>query len=445
MKKYLVRTYGCQMNYSDTERIKTVLENLGMREAKGEQEADMIIYNTCSVKQKAEDKVYGQLHNDSKLKQKPLLGITGCMVRKTGTRKSGKKDKLLNRLKKLDFVFRIEDLGELAGILGIGENSLENYFKITPKYTSKVQAFVPIGTGCDKYCAYCIVPFARGREKSRHPDEIFEECKKLVENGCVEITLLGQTVDSYGLSDMDKKTGIFEMKGKETPFGQLLRRIDTLKGKGLERLRFTSSHPKDFTDQLIETIAELETLMPYIHLPVQAGDNEVLKRMNRTYTIEQFMKIINKIKKEMPDCAISTDVIVGFCGETDEEFFRTCKMFEKAEFDHAYISRYSPRMGTVSAKTMEDDVSGEEKARRWHRLNDLLKRTAKRNLKKHIGKKVNVLVEKWEDGVCNGRSEYFKEVQFGGSEKMVGKIVPVEITGHKEWILTGACNFKKVK
>jgi tRNA-2-methylthio-N6-dimethylallyladenosine synthase len=435
---YFIQTHGCQMNYSDTERVKSMLESVGFQETSDIKDADVIIFNTCSVKQKAEDKVCGEMKNLRKLhKAKPGLkvGITGCMVRKTSNRDSEEKDRLLGRLKEIDFVFRIEDLWKLPEVIGVkDEGSLENYFKIQPKYSSKFQAFVPTGTGCDKFCTYCIVPYARGREKSRFADEIFAECEELVENGCKEITLLGQTVDSYGLSPIDQKTGKFEKKNN---FVKLLERIDGLKGKGLARLRFTSPHPKDFTDELIESFAKLETLMPYIHLPVQSGDDEVLKRMNRSYGVKQFVEIIKKIREKVPHCAVSTDMIVGFCGETDEEFENTYKMYEELEFDHCYISRYSPRKGTVSEKTMEDDVAREQKAKRWHRLNDLLVEIADRKLKEFVGKEVKVLVEECKDGVLKGRSEHFKKVQFEGDEKLVGEIVPVKVKEAKNWVLFG--------
>lgn len=432
------------MNYSDTERVKTVLEKLHFKEAKTENEAGIIIFNTCSVRQKAEDRVNGEMQNLSRLRKKRpnlLVGLTGCMVRKTCTRNSDNKDKLLRILSELDFVFRIEDLGEIPRILHefggnveIPGGNFENYFKINPKYANKFQAYVPISTGCDKFCTYCVVPYSRGRERSRYPDEIFDECKKLVENGCVEITLLGQTVDSYGLSPIDQKTGIFDKKNN---FAELLRKIDALKKKGLKRLRFSSSHPKDFTETLIKTIAELETLMPYIHLPVQSGDNAVLKRMNRPYTREQYLEIIGKIRKHIPDCAISTDIIVGFCGETEKEFKNTYNLFKEVGFDFAYIARYSPRKGTVSEKTMKDDVTREKKAERWHKLNDLLIKTVSGKLKKFVGKTVNVLVENYAGGILRGTSEHFKEVQFKGGKKLAGKIVPVVVTDFKKWILTG--------
>lgn len=432
------------MNYSDTERIKTVLEKLGMQELKSEKDSDVIIYNTCSVRQKAEDRVYGEMVNIMRLKKKNkslLFGLTGCMIRKTSTKKSNERDPLFTRITGLDFVFKIEDLGRLGNVLNElskkfqpEKNDSKNYFKINPKYTSKFQAYVPISTGCDKFCTYCIVPYSRGREKSRYPDEIFDECKKLVENGCKEITLLGQTVDSYGLSPIDQKTGKFDKKDN---LAKLLKKLDTLKKKGLKRIRFTSSHPKDFTETLIKTIAKLETLMPYIHLPVQSGDDAVLKRMNRPYTRAQYLSIIKKIRKYIPDCAISTDIIVGFCGETEKEFKNTYNLYKEVQFDQSYHAQYSPRKGTVSERTMEDNVKSKVKAERWHKLNNLLRKISAKRHKKFIGKEVNVLVEECRKGICIGKNEHSKIVRFKGDKKMIGEIIPVKITRSREWNLIG--------
>lgn len=445
--KYFIHTYGCQMNYSDTERIETYLEALGYEKSDTELKADIIIFNTCSVKQKAEDKVLGYMQKMKKLKKKRpdiVVVITGCMVRKSSTRYSEQRDKLFNRSPEIDIALRIEDLPLFASLIRehkpeitkIKEENIKDYFKIVPSHTSAYQAFIPISTGCDKFCTYCIVPFSRGREKSRPIEEIIKEVKDVLKKGCKEITLIGQTVDSYGLSAYDKKKGLFKKIPKgEVPFVYLLKKIDKLYDKGLRRLRFTSPHPRDVSDDLIEAIASLKTLMPYIHLPVQAGHNDTLKRMNRPYTVGEYKEIIYKLRKQIPNIAISTDIIVGFCGETEKEFQASYDFYKELEFDFAYISKYSNRPGTFADKNLKDNVSYETKKKRWQKLNRLLKQISKKKLKTYIGKEVKVLVETQENGLCTGKNEHFKTVQFKSKKDLIGRIVKVKITDSKDWVL----------
>lgn len=472
--KYIIKTYGCQFNYSDSERVSAVLEDLGFSKAKNETDANLILFNTCSVRQKAENRVFGLMPLMDELKKRKrniFVGITGCMVRRTSTKKSRKQDKLVREVPAVDFVFRIEDTAALPQILKdagmkiskdkikkwrnidsdfvIG--SLKNYFKINPKYQSRFQAFVPIATGCDKFCAYCIVPFSRGREKSRPMEDILSECEKLVDGGCKEITLLGQNVDSYGLSFSDREEGRFKplKKGEKIHFTRLLEKLDKLKSRGLVRVRWTSPHPKDMTDDLINAAATLATQMPYIHLPLQAGSDEMLKKMNRPYTCEKYVELVEKIRKAIPDCAISTDIIVGFCGETKEMFNKTAKLFKKLNFDMAYLSQYSQRPFTAAARTMKDDVSRAEKERRWHKLNDILTKSSLSKHKTFEGKIVNVLVERFlKGGICEGRSEHFKRTQFpvkntSEGKKLIGRIVPVKVEKGHEWHLEGAISPKR--
>ena len=401
------------MNYSDTERLESVLESLGFDQASKE-DADLVIFNSCSIRQKAEDRVYGDMRNLRRERPNVLIGLAGCMV------KPGKEEKIVKKMKNLDMAFRPEDMGDLGEKiqalrpkwnLSVDEGSLGKYFEIHPKVSSKFQVFVPIQTGCNKFCTYCIVPYARGREKYRDFDEVVDECKLLVSSGAKEITLLGQTVDSY------------------ENFPQLLEEIDKI--EGLNRLRFSSPHPSDFSQELIETLARLKTTCPYIHLPVQSGSNACLRRMNRPYTREKYLDIIRRIRKAIPDCAISTDIIVGFCGETEEEFQESYSLFEEIGFDMVYISRYSTRKGTYADRKLKDDIPYALKAERWHKLNDLLKKTAKKANEKYVGREVEVLVER--EGM--GRSREYKEVHFTGGE--VGEIVHVKVTGAKEWLLEG--------
>ncbi|MBI2638213.1 tRNA (N6-isopentenyl adenosine(37)-C2)-methylthiotransferase MiaB [Candidatus Peregrinibacteria bacterium] len=454
--KYLIKTYGCQFNYSDSERTSAVLETAGFEPTQQEENADFIIFNTCSIRQKAEDRVYGlmPLISELKLKNKSLkVAITGCMVRKSSTRKTTEPDPLIKNLDTLDMTFRIEDVANLPNLLKeidpeislnkapdeFDAGTLKNYFSINPKYASKFQAFVPIARGCDKFCAFCIVPFTRGREKSRDMDEILAECERLVQNGCKEITLLGQNVDSYGLSYLDREEKRFAplRAGEKIYFTRLLEELNLLKLQGLKRVRWISPHPKDMTDDLIEAAARLETQMPYIHLPVQAGSNAVLKRMNRPYTVSRYLERIKKIRSAIPDCAISTDIIVGFCGETKEQFEETCALFEEVRWDMAYLAQYSMRKFTAAYRTMKDDITRSEKERRWHRLNDILTRVSLEKHRTFVGKTVEVLVERCENGMCEGRSEHFKRTQFKGTPELIGRIVSVKVTEAFEWYMKG--------
>ena len=449
MGNYFIQTYGCQMNYSDTERVETYLEALGYTKTPEEEDADLIVINSCSVRQKAEDRVLGQMKKMRRLRENNknlIIALTGCMIRKSSSRYSSSRDRVFSSASELDIALRIEELPKFAtlvkeiypdmNIKQIEEEGLEDYFNITPNYTSQAQAFIPVSTGCDKFCTYCIVPFSRGREKSRHPKDIIQEAENLVEKGCKEITLIGQTVNSYGISDFDKTNPIFQ-ELKPEPFVYLLQELDKLHEKGLRRVRFTSSHPKDITDELIDAIANLRTQMPYLHLPVQSGDNNTLKRMNRTYTIERYKEIIKKLREKIPDIAISTDVIVGFCDESEEEFENTHKFFKEMQFDHSYIAQYSVRTGTFAAKNLEDNILLKTKNKRWHCLNNLLKEVFPEKLKKFIGETVEVLVETYENGELTGRSEHYKEIQFPGEKSEIGKILKVKITDAKQWLLIG--------
>lgn len=446
--KYIITTFGCAMNYSDSERLASLLQSYGYTEANSIEDATLVIFNTCSIKQKAEDKVLGQMKLIASIKKKNpevLFGITGCMTRLTSSKVSEKKDKLLTQLKELDFVFQIQDLPKVGGllkevkpdlaILEASEADLDSYFKIQPKYATPFQAYIPIMTGCDKFCTYCIVPYSRGREKSRSIDDIYLEAVQLVEAGCIEITLLGQNVNSYGLSWTDKKTGLFTYD--KNPFVQLLEKLDTI--PNLVRLRFTSPHPQDMTNDVIDCIADSRTLMPYIHLPLQSGSDPILKKMNRNYDTAKFKSIVDYIRKRIPDCTISTDIIVGFCGETDQYFEETYNLFAEIGFDLAFISQFSPRKGTTADKLMTDDVPREVKHKRWHRLNDLLRETSTKRNKYFEGKTVKVLFEKYieQEQILIGRSEHYKEVHVKGTPDMVGKIHNVEIVQALEWLLNG--------
>lgn len=502
--KYHITTLGCQMNTSDTERVIAVMEALGYTAAPTEDAADLVVFNTCSVRQRAEDRVYSRLgelaqgrRNARDSRKRPdhpnhadrkhadwLVAVTGCMVRHSGTRKSGKRksetrDKLF-KYPAVDIAFRIEDVAKLGTLISevrphvklnleaVGEGGeLENYFKIAPKRESKAQVWIPIQKGCDKFCTFCIVPFTRGREQSRDRLDILEECAKAVEVGAKEITLIGQTVDSYGLSVADKMSARFPVKGQvpnvifthkifddnknamasspdaderekaERPFVTLLKEIDRLKAKGLRRLRFTSPHPHDFSEDLIRLHRELDTLQPYIHLPVQSGSTKVLRDMRRTYTRDHYLHLVDLIRTHLPAAAISTDIIVGFPGETEEEFEETYAMMEHVRWDMAFLAIYSERPGTYAAEHLPDNVPRKEKSRRYTRLNALLKKISEEKHAAFLDRQVEVLVEKQDGTRCSGRTPQFKQVFFNGARPLIGEIVPVRITKTHDFFLEG--------
>lgn len=431
------------MNYADSDRIRTVLQNAGHKEIKDLNKADIIIFVTCSVKQKAEDKVIGHFHDLMKMKRRKRvqIGITGCMARITSNLSSEKKDRLLRRLKGLDFVFRIEEVEKLPHLL---ENEYEttknnqdpiSYFEITPSCTESFRAFVPIMNGCNKFCTYCIVPYARGREVSRKMSNIINEVKNLVKNGCREITLLGQNVNSYGRTNDVYDKNI--QKNNQEDFVRLLTEVGKIPGQF--RIRFTSSHPQDMSDEVIETICSLKKLCNHVHLPLQSGDDEVLKKMNRSYTYDQFKKMIKKFRKHSPDIAISTDIIVGFCGETEEQFQNTIQSFKELQFDLAYISQYSERKGTYAEKNLEDDISRKEKIRRFHKLNNLLKEISLAKNQTYLGKKIEILIENTDKKAktATGKTSCYKTVQVPLGDLKPGDFTKVHITDAKEWILYG--------
>ncbi len=348
--KYWIITFGCQMNKADSEKIATVLENKGYKAASKINEADLIVVNMCSVRQSAVDRVYGLLPKFKKFKiqnSKFKILLTGCIL---------KKDR-----KKFAKVF-----DEIVDIKDLIKN-------IKPKYSNNFSALIPIMTGCNNFCAYCVVPYTRGKEISRTSKEIICEIKKLVKNGYKEIWLLGQNVNSYGIDR--KSTQISTQINTDISFPKLLRMINDIPGKFW--IRFTSSHPKDFSDDLIKAMAECKKVAKYLNLPVQSGDDKILKKMNRPYTVKQYKNLVKKIRKKIPDINLSTDVIVGFPGETKKQFENTVKLFKEIKYDIAYISKYSPRPGTSAAK-LKDNVSPKEKKLREKILEKTLKQKSQK-------------------------------------------------------------------
>lgn len=380
------------MNKSDSERITAVLENKGYKPAQKIDGADLIVVNMCSVRQSAVDRVHGLLPKIKNLPAGRRTILTGCILKKDRRKLS----------EEFDEVVEIKDLIK----------------DIEPEYSNNFSAFVPIMRGCNNFCAYCVVPYTRGGETSRPAEEIICEIKRLIKQGFKEIWLLGQNVNSYS----------------NISFPQLLRKVNDIPGEFW--IRFTSSHPKDFSDEFIDAMTKCQKVTKYLNLPVQAGNDEILKKMNRPYTITQYKKIISKIKREIPNITLSTDVIVGFPGETKKQFNNTAKLFKEIKYDMAYIAKYSPRAGTAAAK-LKDNVPQKEKHRREKVLTEILKQTALENNKKYIGKTIEVLPTNYKDKFLVGKSFHYKTVKFKGQKNLIGKITKVKITDALPWGLKG--------
>lgn len=448
MKKYYIKTFGCVMNYSDSERIATFLEshdfeplqerNVVDLSIKDLTKANLVVFNTCGVRQTAEDRVYGQIHNLRKDNPQIIIILTGCLAhRKDVQRRLKNKVDLFTQIKNCP-----KDIGNLFAKRKNDTIFTQNYFAIKPKYSSKFQALVPVMTGCDNFCSYCVVPYARGKEISRPTKEILEEIQKLTKGGCKEIMLLGQNVNSYKSQNPKVKSMGYDSKAKTTDFSALLKKINAIPGNFW--IRFLTSHPKDMSDELIKTITKLEKVCEYVHLPIQAGDDDVLERMNRKYTSAHYLKLIEKIRdsfvKHKPKIqyAISTDIIVGFPGETKKQFRESAKIMQEVGYDMAYTAQFSPRPETV-AWNMQDDIPKEEKVRREKELMAILKETSLRNNKKYVGKIMKVLVEKEKNGFYFGKTRTMKNVRIkNGQNKMIGKFINAEITKANIWNLEGA-------
>ncbi|MDD3487307.1 MAG: MiaB/RimO family radical SAM methylthiotransferase [Candidatus Moranbacteria bacterium] len=429
MMAYFFKIFGCQMNYSDAERIATMLEKYKMKKASSVDEADFVVFVTCGVRQSAEDRVYGQVNNIRKKFPEKKIIVTGCLAHRKDVQRRLKdkaglfcaiKDFPKEIIKILDTEYKIQDTKNLP---------CTNYLKITPKYANSHTAYVPVMTGCDNFCAYCVVPYARGREHSRPAENILDEVKSLVEKGYKEIVLLGQNVNSYNskiqISNIQYPIKFQNIKSKihnapystvntkkdTMTFADLLKQIDSIPGKFW--LTFLTSHPKDMSDELIETIAKSKKICEYISLPAQSGDDEVLRRMNRKYTVEHYKKLIRKIRRDFRrlnfrkpkvDPSISTDIIVGFPGETKKQFENTAKLMREMKYDMAYIAQYSPRPETAALK-MKDNVSKKEKARREKVLTEILGKTALANNKKYVGKTVEILVTSSQPSPYKGEGD----------------------------------------
>ena len=438
-KKYYLKTYGCQMNVHDSENIKAILEDMSFTEAIEMEEADIILLNTCAIRENAHNKMFGFLGRVKHLKQsKPsiICGICGCMAQEESV-----VDDIKNKYKWVDIVFGTHNLHKLPFIL---EESLEKkiqeievfsiegdvYEGIPVKRDSKYKAWVNIMYGCDKFCTYCIVPYTRGKQRSRMPEDIINEVKELVNSGYKEVTLLGQNVNAYG-----KDLNI------DYTMGELL---EATAKTGIERIRFVTSHPWDFDDKMIDIIAKYNNIMPYIHLPLQSGSDRILKLMGRRYTKEKYIELFNKIKTKVPNASITTDIIVAFPGETEDDFNDTLDVVNTCKFDSAFTFIYSPRIGTPAAK-MKNELTDQEKNERLYKLNEVVNKYANVANQKYNGKIVSVLLEDHSEksGKLMGYTDTMKLVNVEASEKYLGKIVDVEITDVKTWSLDGKLVIKK--
>lgn len=412
--KYHIVVYGCQMNTSDAERISAVLEGLKYKNTSNINEADLVVVTMCSVRQSAVDRVHGLIEKFKKLKKsKPRLKtiLTGCILKRDRKK----------FLKGFDYVVDIKDIKKLPEILGIKKiKAADDYLSIVPNYSSKFSAYVPIMTGCNNFCAYCVVPYARQREISRPAEDIIFEIKNLVKNGYKEIWLLGQNVNSY--------------RDEHTKFPKLLRMVNNISGNFW--IRFTSSHPKDFNSNVIDAMAVGGKITPYLNLPVQSGDDKVLKSMNRHYTVKDYKNKIKELRKKIPSIALSTDIIVGFPGETKKQFENTEKLFRDVKYDMAYINKYSTRAGTAAAK-LKDDVSWDEKKRREKVLTDILKQTALDRNKKSVGRETLVLFNENRGDNYFGKSEQYKTIKVKSEKNLLGKLIKVKITEVSPFILKG--------
>ncbi|MBU0661224.1 tRNA (N6-isopentenyl adenosine(37)-C2)-methylthiotransferase MiaB [Patescibacteria group bacterium] len=438
MSKYFyhIITLGCQMNKNDSERMATILKGMNMEVTALIEQADVIMINTCSVRQAAEDRVSGLTRNFKKLKkQNPnlIIGITGCLPGRDA------KGILRDRLHDVDLYFPTHEmiylpqrLSELNPDLRPMEDLAKDYLALRPTIDKAVQSFVTIQTGCNQFCTYCVVPYARGRELNRPVADILAEIQDLVSQGCLEVTLLGQIVNHYIAPDPDAFSS--ENPYIKNDFAKLLWEMNQI--EGLDRVHYTAPHPSYMDDEVIDALT-LPKQLNFLHLPVQSGNTEILARMNRKHDREFFLAIIEKIRKKKPNIAIGTDIIVGFCGETEAQFEETFDLYKQCDFDISYNAQYSTRSGTIADDKFEDDVSKEEKKRRWWVMQDYMgERTEEKN-QYYVGKVVSVLVDTCKDGRCGGNSREMKRVDFKGDKSLLGTVVSVKIYKAGAWMLWG--------
>ncbi len=432
MKKYYIETMGCQLNENDSEKIAGITEKAGFEQTNNPADADLVIFNTCCVRENAEERLFGKLGELKKQREEKgtIIAIGGCMMQEPHIL-----DKIKQSYNYTDIVFgthtlhkfeedlkkAIEERKKIRDVIDIDGEVIEG---LPIKRNDEYRASVTIMYGCNNFCSYCIVPYVRGRERSREPKKILEEVSILAKEGYKEITLLGQNVNSYN-------------GGENYKFANLLN--DVCKIEGIERIRFVSPHPKDFTDDVIEAIANNEKVARVIHLPLQSGSSNILKVMNRKYTKEQYLELVEKMRKRIPNVVFSTDIIVGFPGETKEDFEDTLDVVRKVNFEQVYMFIYSRRVGTV-ADRMENQIPEEIKHQRFDKLKELYDSRVSENNEKYVGTTQKLLVEgfsKNDKNVLTGRTDTNKVVNFEGTEDLIGKIINIKITEEHKWYLTG--------
>ena len=429
-----VKTYGCQMNEHDSENIKALLKSIGFEEVEDYEKADLVLLNTCSIRENAHNKAFGMLGRLKHLKEERpelLIGLCGCMAQEVSV-----VEEILKDYKFVNFVFGTHNMHELPNIIDKAIVENKQQIEVLSRESDLVEglpvirannykAYVNIIYGCNKFCTYCIVPYTRGRERSRQKEDILKEVEELVKDGYKEVTLLGQNVNAYGKDLYDDYN--------------LANLLEDVAKMGIPRVRFTTSHPWDFTDEMVEVIAKYPNIMPHVHLPVQSGSSKVLKLMGRRYTRESYLELFDKIKNTVPGVAISTDIIVGFPGESEEDFLETLSLVEYCKYDNAFTFIFSTRKGTPAEK-LKDDTPLKEKEDRLQRLNEVVNKYFLENNKKLEGETLQVLVEgiSSKKGMYYGYSETNKLINFSSDKDLeIGSIVPVKITASKTWSLDG--------
>ena len=433
---YHIMTFGCQMNKNDSERLAAVLNHMGMKPVDSPEEADVIMLNSCSVRESAEGRIYGTTRNLAKLKEKTphlVVGVTGCMP---GRDKDGKLGKSLQGV---DLYFPIKDMTQLPQKLAEVNPALrpmvdldEDYLKMRPSWNKTFQTFVSIQTGCNMFCTYCVVPYARGLERNRSVKDIMDEVRELASKGCLEIVLLGQIVNHYVAPDAEQFSA--NNPYKHNDFAKLLWEINQV--DGIERIHYTAPHPLYMDDEAIDALT-LPKQLNYIHLPMQSGSTEILARMNRRHNRELYLDTIKRIREKCPDIAIATDIIVGFCGESEKQFMETFAAYQECDFDISYTAQFSMRTGTLATKIYKDDVSKIDKKDRWNRLQALMEETTLRKNQKFLNKTVSVLIDDYKDGWLTGNSREMKRVRCKGDASLVGTMQSVIIIRPDRWILFG--------
>ena len=442
--KYSILTMGCQLNENDSEKLCGMLEKMGYTKTEKAQEADINLFNTCCVRENAEDKLFGKLGELKRIKEKKgtIIAIGGCMMQEKHIT-----DKIKESYPFVDIIFgthtlykfpedlfrAMEEKRKIEDVLDIDGEIHEG---LPIKRNSDIKASVTIMNGCNNFCTYCIVPYVRGRERSREPKAIIEEVKELAKKGYKEITLLGQNVNSYLRVEKEKNIEFEEYEGVNS-FATLLHALN--KVDGIERIRFVSPHPKDFTDDVIDAIATCEKVCKLVHLPLQSGNTKVLKEMNRKYTKEQYLELVEKMKKTIPNLTLSTDIIVGFPGESDEEFEDTLDVVRKVKFEQVYMFIYSRRVGTPGDR-MPNQISEDVKHKRFNKLKELVESQIEKNNQKYVGTIQKVLVEgtsKTNENMLTGRTDSNKVVIFEGDKNLINKIINLKIVSEHMWYLKG--------